>query len=41
MKTGEEKDLDILTGSVNENRLKNNPVFLEKEIIREIYSSLR
>lgn len=37
----EEKDLDILTGSVNENRLKNNPVFLEKEIIREIYSSLR
>lgn len=35
-----EAELDILTKSVNPERLRNNPVSLEEEIIHEIYSRI-
>ena len=35
-----EDDIDILTNSVNETRLKNNPVKLTKENIKELYMEL-
>lgn len=33
-----EKELDVLSTSVNPVRLKNNPVFLDVEVIRSLYS---
>lgn len=35
-----EEDLDILSNSVNENRLKNNPVPLEEKVIKKIYKKI-
>lgn len=35
-----DEDVKILTDSVNENRLKNNPVYLDKTEIEKIYSKL-
>lgn len=35
-----EKDLDILTHSVNPVRLKNNPVTLDEDVIRNIYKRI-
>lgn len=35
-----EEDINTLTSSVNENRLKNNPVSLNKETIEKIYRKL-
>lgn len=34
------EDIDILVNSVNENRLKNNPIRLEKKIIKELYNRI-
>ena len=34
------EDIDILTSSVNVERLSNNPIFLEKEDIKDIYLKL-
>ncbi len=35
-----ERDLNILTHSVNPVRLKNNPILLETEVISRLYNSL-
>jgi len=35
--TDKAEDIDILTASVNPTRLKNNPVFLSEEVLKNIY----
>lgn len=35
-----EQELDILAGSVNPVRLKNNPIYLESNVLRDLYNAI-